>query len=246
MDFCFDMQRLQASVADDAAAYASAQPFPHIVIDDFLHPAALEHAMREFPAPEAITGWRRPNDRDDQGRIAAILKLGYSNEVEFGPTLRRLVYELNSGPFLRYVSALTGIEHLIPDPYMMGAGLHQYLPGAILRVHADFNRAPGTQLDRRLNLLLYLNPAWDPAWNGALELWDEGMRQCAASLQPIANRCVIFSTTSTSFHGMPDPLACPDGTTRRSLALYYYSNGRPAHEQCADHSTLWQARPHEH
>jgi Rps23 Pro-64 3,4-dihydroxylase Tpa1-like proline 4-hydroxylase len=245
MDFLFRLDELQARVEADAARYAGANPFPHIVIDDFLHPDVLARAVREFPPPEAISGWRRPDDRDEKGRVAAILKLGYSNELEFGPTLRRLVHELHSAPFLRYVGALTGIEHLIPDPHMIGAGLHQYLPGAVLRVHADFNRLPGTLLDRRLNLLVYLNPDWDQAWRGELELWDAGMERCDVRVAPIANRCVIFSTTSNSYHGMPDPLACPAGVTRRSLALYYYSNGRPAHELQPDHSTLWQARPHE-
>lgn len=244
-DFTFRLEDLLARVDVDGQRYTSADPFPHIVIDDFLHPDSLAQAMREFPPPEAVTGWRRPNDRDDQGRVAAILKLGYSNELEFGPTLRRLVYELHSAPFLRYLGALTGIEHLIPDPHMIGAGLHQYLPGAVLRVHADFNRLPGTLLDRRLNLLIYLNDDWQPEWRGDLELWDRDMSRCEVSVAPVANRCVVFSTTSDSHHGMPDPLQCPEGRTRRSVALYYYSNGRPEEERRPDHSTLWQARPHE-
>ena len=245
MNFSFRLDDLLADVNDDAHRYATAQPFPHIVIDDFLLPDVLEQAMREFPVPEAIADWRRVNDCDDKGRVAAVLKLGYSNELEFGPALRRVIHELNSAPFLRYVGALTGIEHLIPDPHMIGGGLHQYLPGAVLRIHADFNRLPGAMLDRRLNLLLYLNPVWNADWGGALELWDESMQRCEVSVQPVANRCVVFSTTSTSYHGMPDPLMCPPETTRRSLALYYYSNGRPESELQPDHSTLWQARPHE-
>jgi Rps23 Pro-64 3,4-dihydroxylase Tpa1-like proline 4-hydroxylase len=245
MDFSFRLGDLLARVEADAQNYCAARPFPHITIDNFLLPEVLENAMREFPTPDAIANWRRPNDLDEQGRVAAVLKLGYSNELEFGPTLRRLIHELNSAPFLRYISALTGIEHLIPDPHMIGAGLHQYLPGSILRIHADFNRLPGTMLDRRLNLLIYLNPDWDAAWGGALELWDSSMEHCEVRVQPVANRCVIFSTTSTSYHGMPEPLACPTGVTRRSVALYYYSNGRPEHEAVPDHSTLWQARPHE-
>lgn len=244
-DFTFRLEALSACADEDRQRYVSAEPFPHIVIDDLLWPDALARAMSEFPPPEAVKDWRRPNDRDDQGRVAAILKLGYSNELEFGPTLRRLVHELHSAPFLRYLSALTGIEHLIPDPHMIGAGLHQYLPGAVLRVHADFNRLPGTLLDRRLNLLIYLNDDWQPEWRGDLELWNRDMSRCEVSVAPVANRCVIFSTTSDSYHGMPDPLACPEGRTRRSVALYYYSNGRPEEERRPDHSTLWQARPHE-
>jgi len=236
---------LQARLENDRNGYADGKPFPHIVLDDFLTPEALAAATQEFPRPDAINDWRRADAFDDQGRLAQRLKLGYSNELAFGSTLRSLVHELNSGPFLRYLERLTGIPYLLPDAQLIGGGLHQYLPGAILRVHADFNRLPGYDLDRRLNLLLYLNPVWKLEWGGALELWDRDMQAYAASILPLTNRCVVFSTTATSYHGMPDPLSCPEGVTRRSLALYYYSNGRPENEQLPDHSTLWQTRPNE-
>jgi len=236
-------EALQRRLPDDAVRYRTASPFPSIVLDDFLTPAALAAAMAEFPKPEAISDWRRMDTNDAHGRVATANKLGYSNEFAFGPTLRDLVHELNASPFLRYVEQLTGIKHLLPDAHMTGAGLHQYLPGAVLQIHADFNRLPGADLDRRLNLLVYLNDTWRPEWMGNLELWSADMQQCVQSIEPVANRCVIFSTTSTSFHGMPGPLECPAGMTRRSLALYYYSNGRPAEEQLPRHSTLWQTRP---
>ena len=44
---------------------------------------------------------------------------------------------------------------------------------------------------------------------------------------PVFNRCAIFSTTSVSFHGHPVPLACPPERNRKSIATYYYTNGRP-------------------
>ncbi|HEX6613674.1 MAG TPA: 2OG-Fe(II) oxygenase [Rhodanobacteraceae bacterium] len=245
MDSLIDLNRLSAALEQDSGRYATARPFRHIVITDFLPAHVLERAVADFPSPQEITDWRRADSMDARGRVAQSLKLGYSCEQNFSPTLWQLVHELNGGPFLRYLEKLTGIYGLIPDPHLTGGGLHQYLPGAVLRVHADFNRLPRLNLDRRLNLLLYLNEDWRPEWGGDLELWDEHMQQCKVRVPPLANRCVIFSTTSTSFHGMPDPLACPEGRTRRSLALYYYSNGRPAEEQRPEHSTLWQARPHE-
>lgn len=245
MDSLIDLAILQSRVDAEAALYRTAEPFPNVVLDDFLPASTAARAMAEFPAPETIADWRRADALDAQGRVAQRLKLGHSRELDFGPTLRGLVHEFHAGPFLRYLEKLTAIDHLIPDPHMTGGGLHQYLPGAVLRVHADFNRLPGVELDRRLNLLLYLNADWTSSWGGDLELWDADMRQCRARVAPLANRCVVFSTTSTSFHGMPEPLACPPGRTRRSLALYYYTHGRPGDEPAATHSTLWQARPHE-
>jgi hypothetical protein len=48
---------------------------------------------------------------------------------------------------------------------------------------------------------------------------------------PNFNDLAIFSTTDNSFHGHPDPLNCPEDRSRKLLALYYYSNGRPSQEK---------------
>jgi hypothetical protein len=109
-------------------------------------------------------------------------------------------------------------------------------------VHADFNRHRDYGLDRRLNLLLYLNKDWRQEYGGELQLWDRDMKQCEAKVLPIFNRVMIFGTTDFTYHGHPDPLQCPEGMTRKSLALYYFSNGRPAEEVTGEHSTLFRAR----
>jgi hypothetical protein len=151
---------------------------------------------------------------------------------------------MNSGPFLTFLEELTGIEGLIPDPHYLGGGLHQLVPGGLLKVHVDFNRHTRLKLDRRLNLLLYLNPDWEESYGGHLELWNRDMTRCDQRILPIANRCVIFSTTEYSFHGNPEPVSCPPERTRRSIALYYYTSGQGAAE--ADgHTTLFRGRPGE-
>lgn len=240
-----DFDRLMAAPDEDAETYKNAAPFPHITLENFLPDSVYREALAEYPSPEQVTDWRRVEALDTKGRIAQNLKLGYSNEQRMGPVLRDLIYTLNSGAFMRYLESLTGIPNLLPDPHLVGGGLHQYLPGAILRVHADFSKLRGSELDRRLNLLLYLNADWHEEWGGYLELWDTDMQKCRQRIAPTGNRCVIFSTTGNSYHGMPEPLACPEGMTRRSLALYYYSNGRPTNEAEPTHATLWQERPSE-
>jgi Rps23 Pro-64 3,4-dihydroxylase Tpa1-like proline 4-hydroxylase len=142
---------------------------------------------------------------------------------------------------LGFLETLTGIDGLVPDPYFGGGALHQIVPGGFLKVHADFNWHPKLRLDRRLNMLVYLNRGWRPEWGGALELWDGEMAGPVASILPLFNRTVVFTTTDSSFHGHPRPLACPDGTTRKSVSLYYYSNGRPESERSAPHDTIFPA-----
>jgi hypothetical protein len=137
---------------------------------------------------------------------------------------------------------VTGIDNLIPDPSFEGGGLHQIVPGGKLGVHTDFNKHRDFGLDRRLNLLLYLNKNWKEEYGGHLQLWDKEMTHCEAKVLPIFNRVMIFGTNDFTYHGHPDPLQSPEGMTRKSLALYYFSNGRPAEEITGEHSTIFRAR----
>jgi hypothetical protein len=48
-----------------------------------------------------------------------------------------------------------------------------------------------------------------------------------------------------SFHGHPTPLACPPDRNRKSIATYYYTNGRPEEdpELTQRHEVAFQERP---
>lgn len=221
--------------ADDArASYASGVPFPHLVLDNFFDPALLERILDEFPKPGEIRWQRFDNERE--------IKLASAAEASFGPVTRLFLYHLNSITFLEFLSSVTGIANLIPDPCFDGGGLHQIVRGGKLGIHADFNRHPRYGLDRRLNMLVYLNRNWREEYGGHLELWDREMTACRTKILPLFNRIALFGTTDFTFHGHPDPLRCPEGMTRKSLALYYFSNGRPAEEISGKHSTLFKER----
>jgi Rps23 Pro-64 3,4-dihydroxylase Tpa1-like proline 4-hydroxylase len=107
--------------------------------------------------------------------------------------------------------------------HLLGAGLHQIARGGVLGIHADFNRHPDTGLWRRVNVFLYLNDGWSEEYGGHLELWYSNMSTYGQRILPTANRLVIFTSSRTSFHGHPDPLLCPEDSTRKSIAMYYYS-----------------------
>ena len=126
---------------------------------------------------------------------------------------------------------------------MIGGGIHQSLPGAVLRIHADFNKHPLWQFRRRLNVLLFLNKDWKEDYGGHIELWSSDMQSCEQKILPIANRLVIFTLSNKSFHGHPKPLNCPKGMTRKSIATYYYNN--EIVQESEEHSTLWQSLPTE-
>ena len=224
-----------AEVAESARkTYFEAKPFPHVVIDDFFDPALLERVLLEFPKPQEIS-WQHFDNQDE-------IKLASATEASFGPVTRLLLYHLNSITFLEFLTHVTGIPNLISDPCFDGGGLHQIVRGGKLGVHADFNKHPRFGLDRRLNVLLYLNRDWQDEYGGHLELWNRDMTECQARILPIFNRLMIFGTTDFTYHGHPHPLQCPHGVTRKSLALYYFTNGRPREEVTGAHSTIFPNR----
>jgi len=236
---------LPLSKLDDLAiqsdAYRNARPFPHVVFDDFLQSDIVRSLICEFPqsTDPAWLRYKAPAEKD---------KLQSTSELSMPAPIREVINAFNSSTFVRFLERLTGIEGIVPDPHLYGGGMHQTLPGGFLKMHVDYNRHNKWKLDRRLNLLLYLNEPWKEEWGGALELWEggpAGPEKVIRRVPPIANRVVIFSTTEISWHGHPDPLTCPEGTTRKSIALYYYSNGRPGEEKSAEHNTRFVERPGE-
>lgn len=217
--------------------YQSASPFPHVVIDDFLPTDILDCILDEFPEPEK-TDWQQFDN-------AREVKLALSDAEQMGPATRHLLAEFNSGVFVQFLERMTGIGSLIPDPHYVGGGLHQIRSGGYLKVHADFNRHQGLKLDRRLNGILYLNKDWHEEYGGHLQLWDRQMTKCEKKVLPVFNRFLVFSTLDDANHGHPDPLTCPPDRARRSMALYYYTNGRPENESNPDHTTVFKQRPGE-
>jgi hypothetical protein len=232
--FFFDPTRLDALAERLRSDYASASPFPHVVIDDLLPPRVLCDVLEEFPGPREVD-WQRFQTQAER-------KLATNVESNMRAATRHLLAQFNSSAVCGFLEKLTGIGGVIPDPHFVGGGLHQIERNGFLKVHADFNWYERLRLDRRINLLLYLNEDWREEYGGHLELWDRNMERCVQRILPIFNRCVIFNTTSDAYHGHPDPLTCPEGRARRSLALYYYTRGRPEEERRGVHSTLFQAR----
>jgi hypothetical protein len=222
-----------------APCFRQASPYPFLVIDDFLSAEVVEVLVRDFPAPGAEI-WHRCLTADQHNKLAL------SHESLIPASIRNLIHELNSGYFLELLEQITGINNLVADTKLVGGGLHQIERGGKLNVHVDYSHHPNNRLNRRLNLILYLNENWREEYGGHFEIWDRKVRRCEHRIAPLVNRCVLFATSSYSFHGHPEPLACPEGMTRKSVALYYYSNGRPEEPgPVVEHNTLFHLRPGE-
>jgi hypothetical protein len=220
-----------------APRYQNAKPVPFIVIDDFLPEAIVEAICADLP-DKSSTGWTKLPTEDQKGKYAM------SDDTALPPTIRAVIQELNSGYFVRFLEKMTGVPELIADTKLVGGGLHMIERGGKLSVHVDFSHHPTNGLNRRLNLLLYLNKNWREEYGGHFELWSKDIKTCEQRILPLYNRCVVFSTSPISYHGHPEPLNCPDGVTRNSIALYFFSKGRPKEEEI-EHNTLFKSRPND-
>ena len=229
---------LQEVAARFKDLYANNEPFPNISFENFFDEAFLNEVLDEFEDLDKgdTIKYATPNE----------IKLASKGENRFGTKAKEFVHFLNSEPFLLFLQELTGIEEtLTPDPYFEGGGFHQTKTGGFLKIHADFNKHKQTRLDRRLNVLIYLNKDWKDEYGGHFELWDTEMTHCVKKIRPDFNTMALFTTTDFSYHGLPNPLTCPPDRSRKSIALYYYTNGRPASEVNSgleDHTTLFKVR----
>jgi hypothetical protein len=180
-----------------APRYRKAEPFPHAVIDNIFDPAVLDAILEVYPKPDAEF-WHRFNDTGE-------IKLATNGEENIPPPIRLFLYFLNSSIFTSFLERLTGIEGLIPDPHFAGGGLHQIERGGKLSVHVDFNRHKRLRLDRRLNLLLYLNRDWPDDYGGHLELWDRNMTYAEQKVAPLFNRTVVSRPLTSATTGTRTP-----------------------------------------
>ena len=204
--------------------YQKSKPYPHIVIKNFFKNEFLNKVLKEFP---------------DLQNTSSSLNYRNKNEVKFANNDKKklkkntkIIFKyLNTKKFINFIQILSKKKKkILPDSHLSGGGLHEIKKGGILKVHTDFNKHPFKKLDRRINILIYLNKKWKKKYGGNLELWNKNMKKCEKKIRPTFNTMVIFSTNDFTNHGHPNPLNCPIKMSRKSLATYYFSRGRPNNE----------------
>ena len=209
--------------------YLLSEPFPSIILDNFFNEDYLKEILKEFPNLENLENTSKYVNKNE-------IKFANNNFELFPKILKNFISFLNSQEFINFIQNITSIkEPLKADKDLNGGGLHEIKKGGVLKIHTDFNRHPSLDLDRRVNVLIYLNKDWNDKYGGHLELWDKDMTECKQRILPIFNRMVIFSTNDYSNHGHPNPVTCPIDLSRKSIALYYFSKGRPAEELNRNH-----------
>ena len=224
-------------------------PFDHCVIDNFIpneHKENIYNKVQELSLDKATD--RFINFDQNGFKLVTHNKFGLSDINSFHPALKDFFKYLTSDSFISKLEMMTGINGLIRNDYtLLGGGVHIITNGGSLMMHSDFNSYNHPihgKLDRRINLLLYMNKDWKDEYNGdlILEHRNNGITE-TKQIQPRFNRAVIFNTTNKSVHGHPIPLNVPDNVMRKSIAVYYYTknvNGNVDFEGEVPHGTLWK------
>jgi len=222
--------------------YRQAQPFPHIVIDDFLPPSLLNGVIDDFRNYNNW-GWDNSNYSKDHQVKKFFSPWNNDGDTTLPINTKLILNYFNSPDVINMLEELTGIKGLIADPTLLGGGMHKIDSGGKLSIHADSRKHAISGNYRRLNLLVYLNKDWNKEWGGSLQLWDKDMTTMVQDIQPLFNRVVIFNTGADTYHGHPHPLNTPNGMSRISLALYYYTKENPDTEENSVTSAVWKDTP---
>jgi Rps23 Pro-64 3,4-dihydroxylase Tpa1-like proline 4-hydroxylase len=220
-------------------SFRSAQPYPYVIIDNFLVPGAAEEMAAAFPSFE-----RAGEQGFSFNFVNEQRKIQITDATRFPEPVRRFERALASPQFLADLEYITDIPRLLPDESLEGGGMHLTGSGGRLDVHVDFNILESRKLFRRLNILVYLNPTWSEEWGGQIELWDKDVRNCLLRSPPVLNRCLIFETSDISYHGVA-AVKAPAHVVRQSFAAYYYTREAPPRWDGTSHSTVFKARPDE-
>jgi hypothetical protein len=206
--------RLPKDLRSLRSEYQNAKPYPHLVLDGLFSTVALEEVLAEMPE------WNSKamvHQREDY-----LTKASLRSAVDMGDRTFDFVSAIHSAPFLYLISQITGVEALLPDPYMTGAGLTIVPEGGRFDIHADRNTDHYCGLRRRLVMLIYLNKDWSPELGGQLELWDSAATACQRAVMPEFNRVVLFEVEDTNLHAVR-PVTKGAGRVRRSMIVYYHT-----------------------
>ena len=195
-------------------SFLNAQPFEHVVIDNFLEETYAEKIHDLFPVIDS--NWHEYKNPIE-------VKYAYDNINKLPIELKNYFYYLSSPVITNIISNITEISNLEYDEYLHGAGLHSHSRYGRLNIHLDYEKHPITGKERRINIILFMTKNWNTNWNGANELWDKDVTKCIAKTEIKFNRAILFKTNDISWHGLPEKIMCPENIFRKSLAYYYVS-----------------------
>lgn len=203
-------------------------PFDHCVVENFFDLKTARLLEAEFPIYDDDIWFEYNNPLEH--------KKALNNWNNFPPLTYKIFMMLNSIQMINLLKKYLGVN-LFPDIGLHGGGWHIHGIGGNLNPHLDYSIHPKCELQRKLNIIVYLSEELNPKKHkGHLGLWSQNQKtnqpgELIKEVEPIFNRAIIFDTTQNSWHGMSQQLKVPDGIYRKSLAIYYLTEPKRALNQ---------------
>lgn len=205
------------TIGDCRGDFLAAEPFPHIVLDDFLEDEFFISLKNDFKdKANSVNG--KKFDTVVEG------KKWISLNSSLPESIKSIVDVLNSDVWVDNMRALTGISSLISTDYgnTKLANYHVMRPGGVLGSHVDHSFEPESGIPHVLNILIYLSEDWAIDAGGGTLFYNKTGKKVIKKVEYKPNRAVLFLHSPYSFHGVErintDPM-----NVRRTIYVDYYS-----------------------
>lgn len=210
--------------------FVGTPPYPMIALDDFLpNEIALQMEKECVSIPEHH--WTEFTRRGSHMKECI--------NLDVAPVANEFVNQFHSQAGMKWLTAITGIKDLIPDPYLIGAGYSKISTGSSLKIHTDFNWNDTIKTHRMLSFIIYLNSEWKEEWGGQLQFNSFDNKRVVQRISPVFNRAVFWRHHRKGFHGFPDPLNCPQNITRNAFRLFFYVSNAVYNSADLPHRSLY-------
>ena len=216
--------------------FKAAEPFPHLVLDDFLDHSFFQNLFIEDIKPDKKIGSSFNTDIETNKWT--------SKNVELNGGISKIVKELYDSRFVYQLSKLSGISDLFSTNVgnTALANYHEMYESGFLGTHVDHSSEPDTGLPHVLNIILYLTKDWDLSWGGSTVFANKNGRKIEKKIDFVPNRAVIFLHSPFTFHGVSK---IQNNKTKRSTIYvdYYSKNKSPYTHLNLNFKNVWFKHP---
>lgn len=197
-------------------------PYTHYVQKNVLNDDIAKEIQKEIlniPSEQ----WDRYNNPFEQ-------KYTLRDKNKFPPKCMELFNYLESDNFINHLSETLGYK-LIKDESRIFWGIHKYIDGDYLDIHADAGIHPQNKLKKQITVGFYFSKDWKEENQGHLEIWEGSnagfdnaeIYECKNKILPEFNTMILFDCNDFSWHGNPTHVKIKNDESRIFLTLSYLS-----------------------
>jgi len=196
--------------------FNSKKPFPYSVIDNFFKKSIAKKLEKEFLSF---------NDKNlHVYNNYCEIKKSSNNWNLFPPLTYKVFTFLNSNGMTETMSKKLKISKLFSDYGLHGGGWHMMGKNGKLNPHLDYANHPKINIQRKLNLIVFLTTGWKKNWGGETSFYLKNLKNknmpgdVFKRICPKFNRAILFDVSKNGWHSVEK---VKSNKIRKSIATYY-------------------------